>query len=56
MRFIIAGGVTDDGFGSLGPIAITGGKPSSVSDRERADARRFGERLARLTLQFRTPR
>ena len=55
MRFVIVGGVNDEGFGSLGPQAVTGGKPPGVGDRDRADARRFGERFARITRQFRTP-
>jgi len=53
MRFIVIGGVNDEGFGSLGPQAVTGGSPPGVSERDRAEARRFGERFARLTLQFR---
>ncbi|HTQ56151.1 MAG TPA: flavodoxin family protein [Bryobacteraceae bacterium] len=53
MRFIVIGGVNDDGYGSLGPQAVTGGAPPGVNDRDRAEARRFGERFARLTLQFR---
>ena len=54
MRFVIIGGVNDDGFGSLGPQAVTAGKPPGVSERDRAEARRFGERFARLTRQLRT--
>ena len=54
MRFVIVGGVNEEGFGSLGPQAVTGGKPPGVNDRERAEARRFGERFARLTRQLRT--
>ena len=53
MRFVIVGGVNDEGFGSLGPQAVTAGKLAGVNDRDRADARRFGERFARLTRQFR---
>jgi NAD(P)H dehydrogenase (quinone) len=53
MRFIVIGGVNDEG-GSLGPQAVTGGSPPGVNDRDRAEARRFGERFARLTWQFRT--
>ncbi|HVN06451.1 MAG TPA: NAD(P)H-dependent oxidoreductase [Bryobacteraceae bacterium] len=53
MRFIVVGGVNDAGYGSLGPQAVTGGSPPGISDRDRAEARRFGERFARLTLQFR---
>ena len=53
MRFIVVGGVNDDGYGSLGPQAVTGGPPPGLNDRDRAEARRFGERFARVTLQFR---
>jgi NAD(P)H dehydrogenase (quinone) len=53
MRFMVIGGVNDEGFGSLGPQAVTGGSPLGVNDRDRAEARRFGERFARLTWQFR---
>jgi NAD(P)H dehydrogenase (quinone) len=54
MRFVIVGGVNEEGFGSLGPQAATAGKPPGVSDRDRADARRFGERFARLTQRLRS--
>jgi NAD(P)H dehydrogenase (quinone) len=54
MRFVIVGGVNDEGFGSLGPQAVTGGKPPGINDRDRAEARRFGERFARITRQLRT--
>ena len=54
MRFAIVGGVNDEGFGSLGPQAVTGGKPPGVNDRDRAEARRFGERFARFTRQLRS--
>lgn len=53
MRFVVVGGVNDDGFGSLGPQAVTGASPPGIGDRDRAEARRFGERFARLTRQFR---
>src|ERR1039457_532497 len=43
MRFVIVGGVNEEGFGSLGPQAATGGKPPGINDRDRAEARRFGE-------------
>ena len=52
MRFVIIGGVTDDGFGSLGPYAVTGGKPGGITARDRAEAKRFGERFARLTVRW----
>jgi NAD(P)H dehydrogenase (quinone) len=55
MRFVVIGGVNDAEFGSLGPQAVTAGSPPGISDRDRAEARRFGERFARLTLQFRAP-
>jgi NAD(P)H dehydrogenase (quinone) len=54
MRFVIIGGVNEEGFGSLGPQAATAGKPPGVGDHDRTDARRFGERFARLTLKWRT--
>ena len=53
MRFTIIGGVDDQGFGTLGPEATTGPDDPGVSDKETAEARRFGERFARLTRQFR---
>lgn len=53
MRFVIVGGVTDEGFGSLGPNAITGGKASAITERDRAEARRFGVRLAEVTKKLR---
>jgi NAD(P)H dehydrogenase (quinone) len=53
MRFVVIGGVNDEDFGSLGPQAVTGASPPGVSARDRAEARRFGERFARLTVQFR---
>lgn len=53
MRFLIAGGVSADGYGTLGPQAVTGGSPAGVAEADRADARRFGERLARLARQLR---
>jgi NAD(P)H dehydrogenase (quinone) len=54
LRFVIVGGVNEEGFGSLGPQAATAGKPPGIDDRDRADARRFGERFARITRQLRT--
>jgi len=56
MRFVIVGGVNEDGFGTLGAQAATAGKPPGINDRDRADARRLGERFARITLQFRAAR
>ena len=54
MRFVIVGGVNDEEFGTLGPQSVTGGSPKGVSARDRTDARRFGERFARVTLRLRT--
>jgi len=53
MRFVVIGGVGEEGYGSLGPQAVTGGSPPGINDRDRTEARRFGERFARLTRQFR---
>jgi NAD(P)H dehydrogenase (quinone) len=53
MRFVIVGGVNDAEFGTLGPQSVTGGSPPGVGANDRADARRFGERFARLTLRVR---
>ncbi|MDP2996845.1 MAG: NAD(P)H-dependent oxidoreductase [Bryobacterales bacterium] len=54
LRFVVAGGVSADGFGELGPQAATMGTPGGVGKSDLDDARRFGERLARLTKQFRS--
>jgi NAD(P)H dehydrogenase (quinone) len=53
MRFVIAGGVSEEEFGTLGPQSVTAGTPKGVSARDRADAWRFGERFARLTVRLR---
>jgi NAD(P)H dehydrogenase (quinone) len=53
MRFIAIGGVDDEGYGITGPQATTGGA-TGISDKERGEARRFGERFARLTKQIRS--
>jgi NAD(P)H dehydrogenase (quinone) len=45
MRFVIVGGVNDQEFGTLGP--------QSVGAAGLAEARRFGERFARVTLRLR---
>ncbi len=54
MRFSIIGGVDDEGFGTLGPEATTGPADPGISDKETAEATRFGERFARMTLQMRS--
>ncbi len=48
MRFVVVGGVLEGGFGSLGAQAFGG-----ISAEAREEARRFGERFARITLQMR---
>jgi len=53
MRFVIIGGVSGGGFGVIGPQAVTS-SPAGVSDNARTEARRFGERFARLTKQLRS--
>ena len=52
LRFVIAGGVNDEGFGTLGPMAITGPSSPGIDEKERAEARAFGERFARLVLRL----
>jgi len=53
MRFIVLGGVAADGFGTLGPQATTGPDDPGLSEAELDEARRSGERFARLTQSFR---
>jgi NAD(P)H dehydrogenase (quinone) len=53
MRFMVIGGVDAVGFGTMGPEATTGPDDPGVSAKEEEDARRFGERFARLTRQVR---
>jgi NAD(P)H dehydrogenase (quinone) len=45
MRFVVAGGVIDGGYGSLGAQAY-----GAVTPAAREEARRMGERFARITL------
>lgn len=56
MRYLIVGGVDSEGFGTLGPEATTGPADPGVSDKEKEEARRFGERFARVTRQIRAAR
>ena len=56
MRFVAIGGVDAEGFGTLGPEATTGPADPGVSEKELEEARRFGERFARLTRQMRGSR
>jgi NAD(P)H dehydrogenase (quinone) len=53
MRFVIVGGVDDAGFGTLGAEATTGEADPGLSEKELEEARRFGERFARVTLKLR---
>lgn len=47
MRFVVVGGVIEGGYGSAGAQAY-----GEVGDAEKAEARRFGERFARITLKM----
>ena len=53
MRYTVIGGVDAEGFGTLGPEATTGPADRGISEKEMEEARRFGERFARFTRQFR---
>jgi len=53
MRFVVIGGVDAEGYGILGPQATTAAGDPGISKAELDEARRFGERFARLTRQFR---
>ena len=53
MRFVVIGGVEAEGYGTLGPEATTGAPDKGVSEQKMEEARRFGERFARLTRQLR---
>jgi NAD(P)H dehydrogenase (quinone) len=50
MRFVVVGGEDGEGFGTLGAQATTGPSDPGVSEEELAEARRCGERFARVTL------
>ena len=56
MRFLVVGGVDAEGFGTLGPEATTGAADPGLSGKELEEARRYGERFARLTRQIRSGR
>lgn len=53
LRFVVAGGVNSDGYGTLGPMAVTGPTSPGIDDKEKAEARVFGERFARLVARGR---
>jgi len=55
MRFVAVGGVDDAGFGTMGTEATTGPADPGISEKELEEARRFGERFARVTLKMRAP-
>ncbi len=54
MKYVVIGGVTAAGYGTLGPEATTGPADPGLSDKEIEEGRRFGERFARLTHRFRS--
>ena len=54
MRFLVIGAVDAEGYGTLGPEATTGAADPGLSPKELEEARRFGERFARLTRQIRS--
>jgi NAD(P)H dehydrogenase (quinone) len=56
MRFMIIGGVDDQGFGTIGPEATTGPSDPGVSDKEQTEAKQFGERFARMTVRIHSAR
>ena len=49
LRFVAVGGLAGDGFGNLGAQATTGPEDPGVSLDELDEARRSGERFARIT-------
>ncbi len=49
MRFVAVGGLEGDGFGNLGAQATTGPEDPGLSEAELDEARRSGERFARIT-------
>jgi NAD(P)H dehydrogenase (quinone) len=53
MRYVIVGGVDDAGFGTMGTEATTGPADPGISEKELAEARRFGERFAGVTVKLR---
>jgi NAD(P)H dehydrogenase (quinone) len=52
MRFVIVGGEDEEGFGTLGAQATTGGASPPLDEVELEEARRFGERFANVTLRL----
>ncbi|MGH9460594.1 MAG: flavodoxin family protein [Vicinamibacteria bacterium] len=56
LRFIAVGGLAGDGFGNLGAQATTGPEDPGLSAAELDEARRSGERFARITKQLKEGR
>ena len=54
MRFVVIGGLDAEGYGTTGTQATTGPDDPGLSGKELEEARRFGERFARLTRRFRS--
>lgn len=54
MRYVIVGGVDTNGFGTLGAQATTGPADPGLSEKELDEARKYGERFAKLTRQLRS--
>ncbi len=52
LRFVAVGGLASDGFGNLGAQATTGPEDPGFSAAELDEARRTGERFARITQAF----
>jgi NAD(P)H dehydrogenase (quinone) len=50
LRFVVVGGEERDGFGTLGAQATTGEADPGLSESELDEARRFGARVASVTL------
>lgn len=50
LRFVAVGGEEADGFGTLGAQATTGEADPGLSEKELDEARRFGSRVASVTL------
>ena len=56
LRFVVVGGLAADGFGNLGAQATTGPEDPGISATELDEARRSGERFARITKQYKEGR
>jgi hypothetical protein len=52
-RFVVVGGVDSNGFGTMGAQATTGSSDPGLSEKELDEARKYGERFAKLTRQVR---